>query len=245
LLVEKYITVEHGEIWTEKRGQGVPVILISGGPGSCNYLEPVSCLIDDACEVIMFDPKGCGRSSYNGDGYDIESALQDLERIREEYGHDKWIVVGHSWGADLGLAYSLLFPQSVLGYVSISGTGIQNDRDWKDTYNRKKAEKDELKPDFQFEANKIVHRSLINSWRSFIKKPLLLKDISEIQVPSLFIYAEHDIRPAWPIMQISNLITNSKYIEIKGAEHYIWLSDKNKLSEVLRDFIKNFSCSSK
>lgn len=244
-MVEKYITVEQGEIWTEKRGRGVPVILISGGPGSCNYLEPISCLIEDACEVIMFDPKGCGRSTSNGNGYDIESALQDLERIREEYGHAEWIVVGHSWGADLGLAYLLLFPQSVLGYVSISGTGIQNDRDWKETYNRERAEKDEMKPDFHYEANKIVHRSLINSWRSFIKKPLLLKDISEIKVPSLFIYAENDIRPAWPIMQISNLITNSRYIEIKGAEHYIWLSNKNELSDILTDFIKNLSSSPK
>lgn len=93
------------------------------GPGSCNYLEPLSYLIEDVCEVIMFDPKGCGRSSYYGNGYDIDSALHDLERIREEYGYTKWIVIGHSWGADLGLAYSMLFPQSMLGYVSTSGSG--------------------------------------------------------------------------------------------------------------------------
>ncbi|MBB4826426.1 pimeloyl-ACP methyl ester carboxylesterase [Sporosarcina luteola] len=77
---EKYISVENGIIWTEKRGKGVPVILLSGGPGSSNYLEPVSCLIEDACEVIMFDPKGCGRSSYDGNGYDVEASLQDIER---------------------------------------------------------------------------------------------------------------------------------------------------------------------
>ncbi|WP_235753856.1 alpha/beta fold hydrolase [Psychrobacillus sp. INOP01] len=240
-MVEKYITVEDGRIWTEKRGQGgVPVILISGGPGSSNYLEPVSFLIDDICEVIMFDPKGCGRSGYDGNGYDLESCLKDIERIREEYGLKKWVVIGHSWGADLGLAYSLLFPQSILGYVSVSGTGVQNDRGWKDIYNRKKEEIGELKPDFEFEANKMVHRSLINSWRAFIKKPLLLKDISQLQLPSLFIYAENDIRPSWSIRQISSLISNSGYIEIKGAEHYIWLSKKNELGEVLRAFIKTF-----
>lgn len=241
MLIEKYITFKCERIWTMKRGQGVPVILISGGPGSCNYLEPVSCLIEDICEVIMFDPKGCGRSSYNGDGYDIESCLQDIEQIRKEYGFNNWLVIGHSWGADLGLAYSLLYPQSVLGFVSISGTGIQNDRDWKGIYNRNKLVIDELKPDFEYGDNKIVHHSLINSWRSFIKKPQLLKDISEIKLPSIFIYAENDIRPPWSIKQISNLINNSRYIEIKGAEHYIWLNEKNKLSKVLRDFINNFS----
>ena len=64
--VEKYIEIENERIWTEKRGQGgVPVILISGGPGTCNYLEPLSALIDDICEVIMYDPRGCGRSDDN------------------------------------------------------------------------------------------------------------------------------------------------------------------------------------
>ncbi|MBB4826427.1 proline iminopeptidase [Sporosarcina luteola] len=135
----------------------------------------------------------------------------------------------------------MLFPQSILGYVSISGTGIQNDRDWKDTYNRKKVERKELKPDFEYEANKIVHRSLINSWRSFTKKTLLLKEISEVEIPSLFIFAENDIRPSWSIKQISNLISDSSYIEIEGAGHYIWLSEKDKLGEVLRSFINRFS----
>ncbi|WP_423408967.1 alpha/beta fold hydrolase [Heyndrickxia sp. MSNUG] len=240
-MVERYIKVENARIWTEKSGQGVPVILISGGPGSCNYLEPVCSLIEDHCEVIMFDPKGCGRSSYDGYGYDLESSLQDIESIREEYGYKKWIVIGHSWGADLGLAYSLLFPQSILGYVSISGTGIQNDRDWKAAYNQKKLLIDELKPDFEFEANEIVHRSLIDSWRSFIKQPLLLKEITQLNLPTLFIYAQNDIRPSWSIEQIHNLINGSRYIEIKGADHYIWLSKKNELAEALRSFIKSFS----
>ena len=113
-------------------------------------------------------------------------------------------------------------------------------KDWKDVYNRKKEEIGELKPEFEYETNMMVHRSLINSWRAFIKKPLLLKDISQLQIPSLFIYAENDIRPSWSIRQVSSLISNSRYIEIKGAEHYIWLSKKNELGEVLRAFIKTF-----
>ncbi|WP_306009520.1 alpha/beta hydrolase [Bacillus sp. MMSF_3328] len=158
---------------------------------------------------------------YDGNGYNLEACLQDIEQIREEYGLKNWVVIGHSWGADLGLAYSLLYPKSVIGYVSISGTGIQNDRDWKETYNRNKVEIDELKPNFEYEANKIVHRSLINSWREFIKKPLLLREISQIDLPSLFIYAENDIRPSWSIKQVSNLIPNSRYIVIEGTLYLV------------------------
>ncbi|WP_449536547.1 alpha/beta fold hydrolase [Ferdinandcohnia sp. Marseille-Q9671] len=235
----QYISIHNAKLWTEKRGNGVPVILLSGGPGTYNYLEPVAALIDDACEVIMFDPKGCGRSTSNGEGYELQSCLEDIERIRTHYDITKWIVIGHSWGADVGLAYSLLYSQSTLGYGSISGTGIQNDRDWKEAYKQKKLEIGEELPDFAFEVNKKVHRSLINSWRSFIKRPTLLKEISQLEIPSLFVYAANDIRPSWPIKQISNLIKNSTYIEIEDTEHYIWLCNKEKLREILREFIEN------
>lgn len=128
--MEKYLEVESGKLWTKKRGQGTPVLLISGGPGCCNYMEPVAELIDGFSEVIMFDPRGCGRSTFDGNGYDLDVALRDLETIRLEYGIEKWVVIGHSWGADLGLAYALEYPESIISFVSLSGTGIQNDRDW-------------------------------------------------------------------------------------------------------------------
>ena len=41
----------------------------------------------------------------------------------------------------------------------------------------------------------------------------------------------------WPIEQIYNHINGSRYIEIKGAGHYIWLR-KNELGGVLRILIQ-------
>ncbi len=239
ILTEKFIEVVNGNLWTKKVGQGIPVLLISGGPGVCNYLEPVAELIEEVCEVIMFDPKGCGRSSFNGNDYDIESCINDMEAIRFAYGYEKWLVIGHSWGADIGLAYTLLYPKSIISFVSISGTGIQNDRDWKDTYNRNKVKFNELMPDFKYEVNKAVHRALLNSWRTYIKNSNLLKQLSQMEVSTLFIYAENDIRPSWPIRQLSTLINHSQFIEIQGAEHYIWLQNKEseKLSEILKDLL--------
>lgn len=238
ILSEKFIEVENGLLWTKKVGQGIPTLLISGGPGMCNYLEPIATILENECEVIMFDPKGCGRSSYDENGYDIKSCIEDIEAIRRAYSYEKWLIIGHSWGADIGLAYSIQYPQSIISFVSISGTGIQNDRDWKNTYIQNKEEIGEEAPDFNFKVNKIVHRALINSWRTFIKQPDLLKQLSQINIPILFITAENDIRPSWPIRQMNGLIEHSEYIEIQGAEHYIWLHKKEEIAIILRDFIK-------
>lgn len=93
-------------------------------------------------------------------------------------------------------------------------------------------------PDFEYEASKIVHRSIIDSWRAYIKRPSLLMEIAELDLPTIFIFAENDIRPSWPIEQVANLIRNSRYIELVGAKHYIWQTKRKELGVVLLEFIK-------
>ena len=57
-------------------------------------------------QVIRFEARGCGRSSAVPP-YTIATCLADLEAIRQHYGVVRWIVGGHSAGADLALAYAL------------------------------------------------------------------------------------------------------------------------------------------
>lgn len=236
-LEEQFIETSECHLWTAKQGQGIPVLLISGGPGCADYLEPVASLIEDICEVIRFDPRGCGRSESDDTEYGVKECIEDMERIREYYKIKKWIVIGHSWGADLALAYAILQPHSLLGFVSISGTGIQNDRDWKRAYKEGLEGRGETCPDFVYAYNKEVHRSLISSWREYIKQPNILKDISKIEIPTLFIHGQRDIRPSWPILQIASLINGAQTIEIEEAEHYIWMQNESILREVLRKYV--------
>ena len=58
--------------------------------------------------------------------------LQDIERIREHLGIDKWLVFGGSWGATLGLLYAQSHPSRVLALI-LRGTRSwrgQKDLDW-------------------------------------------------------------------------------------------------------------------
>ncbi len=51
--------------------------------------------------------------------------------------------------------------------------------------------------------NDEVNHQLNASWRATIKKPGLLRQIAELEVPSLFIYGSADIRPSWPTEQLA------------------------------------------
>ena len=122
-------------LYAEETGnpQGIPVIFLHGGPGSgCNenhrrYFNPKK------YRVVLFDQRGCHRSTPAGEteNNSTQDLLQDIERIREHLGIDRWMVFGGSWGATLGLLYAQSHPSRVLALV-LRGTFLarQTDLDW-------------------------------------------------------------------------------------------------------------------
>jgi len=119
-MTEQYVRSEGARLWTIVQGSGMPVVLCNGGPGCCDYLAPVAAMLDDRAQVIRFEARGCGRSDPLPP-YTLETCLTDLEAVRQHYGVERWIVGGHSAGADLALAYALAYPERVLGFICISG----------------------------------------------------------------------------------------------------------------------------
>src|SRR5262245_46618245 len=136
---ETIISSDGVNIWTTSKGNGYPVMLCNGGPGCCDYLEPVAEMFGDAARVIRFEERGCGRSA-PVPPYDIKTSLSDLENIREYYRIDRWIIGGHSWGSDLALFYALEHTLHVSGLICISGGRIHSDRRWYAEYKRREEE---------------------------------------------------------------------------------------------------------
>jgi proline iminopeptidase len=233
---ENYINSNGVRIWTVVQGSGVPFLLCNGGPGCCDYLGPVAAMITDVAKVIRFEQRGCGRSEAVGP-YDLETCLADLESIREHYGIDQWIVGGHSWGPDLAIAYAVTYPQRVLGIVGISGGVLHKDRAWSEQYHRLKDTVGETNPEFLYPPNMDVNRDINASWSEFVRKPKLLREVADLDVPALFIYGEKDIRPGWPVEQTANLLGRGRFVLIKDAPHVIWLSHGAAMEDHLRRFV--------
>lgn len=194
-------------------------------------------MLEDRCQVIRFEPRGCGRSTYDG-WYHLERTVEDMEAIRNAYKIERWIIAGHSAGPDLALAYTIQYPQHVLGIIGIAGGRIVNDREWSAAYKKNKAERGENYGGKIFQADPEVNRIGNQSWRAYIKRPELLYEIAHIQVPAIFINAGNDIRPNWPTQQLAALIPNGQYFEIPEAEHCIWLTHDRELKALLQDAVR-------
>lgn len=107
------------ELYVESvgRADGIPAVYLHGGPGSGCQPDHRRLFDPDRFCAVLFDQRGCGRSRPKGSREHNTTAhlISDMERIREKFGFDRWMVVGGSWGATLALAYAQAHPERVSG----------------------------------------------------------------------------------------------------------------------------------
>jgi proline iminopeptidase len=112
-----------------------PVILLHGGPGMWDYLEPVAWMLEPLTIVHRFDQRGCGGSDPS-DQHTVARYLADIEILRQHWHHDAWIVIGQSFGATLALAYAFAHPERTIAMGYLNGVGVG---DWRGPYRRERA----------------------------------------------------------------------------------------------------------
>ncbi len=108
---------------------GKPAVVLHGGPGSGSYPGQRRWFDPSAYRIVQFDQRGCGRSmpAVSDAATDLstnttEYLIGDIERLREHFGVDRWLVCGASWGVTLGLAYAERHPERVSELIFISVT---------------------------------------------------------------------------------------------------------------------------
>lgn len=101
------------------RRDGPVALVLHGGPGSGFSERLRSFFNPDQFRVIAFDQRGCGRSTPRGEcrANTTAHALADIEQLRQTLGVARWLVVGGSWGATLGLAYATQHADQVSGLL--------------------------------------------------------------------------------------------------------------------------------
>ncbi|HRP96018.1 MAG TPA: prolyl aminopeptidase [Rhodocyclaceae bacterium] len=98
---------------------GVPALVLHGGPGSGCNPRMRSLLDPQGFRVVLFDQRGCGRSTPRGAcaANHTDALVADIERLREHLGIARWLVFGGSWGASLGVAYCARHAGACLGAI--------------------------------------------------------------------------------------------------------------------------------
>jgi pimeloyl-ACP methyl ester carboxylesterase len=127
--IGEFVTADGIRIHYLSRGAGQPVVFVHGADG---VLQDFALSILDRAaeefEAIAVDRPGHGYSERpRRDGGSPIIQARVLRSALMELGVERPVLVGHSWGAALVLAYAVDYPDEVAGVVTVGGHVIPHD----------------------------------------------------------------------------------------------------------------------
>ncbi len=237
-MTEALVPIRDATLWTRVHGSGPPLVLLHGGPGANDYLDPVAAMLDDLVTVHRYEQRGCGRSTA-GDHNDVATNVADLEALREHWGHDRWIVMGHSWGAALGLAYALDHPDRVVGLGYLAGIGI--DRAWRPAFEEACRTRRDLPTDPPTVLDRELNRVVQADWTRRCEDPELIGRVEALDVPAVLVHGTADLRPSISARRLAELLPRATFVSLPDADHVLWLSHPDATCSVLREIVGLFA----
>ncbi len=99
----------------ERRGKGVPLVLLHGYPLDHSIWEPILPLLENDFDLILPDLRGFGESDVSTGHYGMADLAADVADLLS--GLDIWqaVIAGHSMGGYAALAFVRAYPQRVRG----------------------------------------------------------------------------------------------------------------------------------
>ena len=104
----------------EQVGTGPDLVMIHGiGGNMAIWHFKVIPSLWDKYRILTYDLRGHGYSSMSETGYTPTNMAHDLKELMDHLGIEKADVVGHSYGGDVALYFSFLYPERVRRVVLI------------------------------------------------------------------------------------------------------------------------------
>jgi pimeloyl-ACP methyl ester carboxylesterase len=100
----------------ERPGSGPPVVLIHGLPGTADDFDAVTPLLAGH-RTLAYDRPGFGSST--GDYHPMSVQLATLRALVQRLGGAPAVLVGHSYGGTIALAFAERYPRLVRGLVLV------------------------------------------------------------------------------------------------------------------------------
>ena len=164
-----------------------------------------------------------------------------MEAVRSRYGCERWVVAGHSWGADLSLMYALTHPERCSGLLCVAGGRLTNDREWQAAYERGMREGRETPPAFAYPQNMAANKQLNADYKRYVQRPTLFREVAALAAPALFLYGGEDIRPSWPVEQMAALMSRARFTLLPGADHYPYRTHPDEVRTHAASFLRSLS----
>jgi len=257
-----FISYKNIQIRYTSTGKGRAVVLLHGFLENLDMWSNIAPILAKKNRVITLDLLGHGESGNIGYIHTMEDQAQMVKAVLNHLQLRKYILVGHSMGGYISLAFAEIYPNIIKGLCLMNSTALADTQEKK--INRDRAIKivkqnhktfisiaipnlfsEENKSTFKTEIAQITKEALQLSSQSIIASlegMKIRKDRSEIlkkrNFQKMLIIGKKD-----PVLDYKSLIkqakkTNVNVVELLGG-HMSHIENKDTLLNTLKDFVKS------
>lgn len=245
------------QIAYERRGTGMPLVLLHGYPLDHRIWDEVVPLLEDDFEMILPDLRGFGQSQLVESQYTIADMAADVAALLDELGIENTYIAGHSMGGYIALAFVRNYAQRVLGLGLIASQALGDSPERKDG---RYAAADEimrtgvgpvvesmspkLTPDERVQAHVrdlVAEQSpigLANALKAMGERLDATLVLPSFTFPVVIVHGTADeLIPVERAREIKATIKPAYLTELSGGGHMPMLEDPQKTADTLRKFL--------
>lgn len=103
---------------------GIPVIFVHSLAGNTQQWTAQLTHVRKSWRAVAFDLRGHGQSlRVAGGSYGIDALAEDVHAVVNELGFPRFILVGHSLGGSVAVAYEGTYPDRIAGLLLVDPSG--------------------------------------------------------------------------------------------------------------------------
>jgi pimeloyl-ACP methyl ester carboxylesterase len=104
-------------------GKGKDILCIHGITANCRCWDVMAAALSPTHRVLAMDLRGRGGSDKPSTGYSLAHHIRDITCVLNDLGTERVVLMGHSLGAFISLAYAAHHPERVDRIVLVDGGG--------------------------------------------------------------------------------------------------------------------------
>lgn len=244
-------------------GKGRVVVLLHGFLGSSEIWKHTQQELARSYRVIAIDLPGHGKTPCFGYAHSMDLMAKCVKAVMDSLRLKKFVMVGHSMGGYVGLAFADLFPDSLKGFCLFHSTAYPDSEEkkrdrlraialvksnktvyTKTTIRNLFAAKNlkYLKEEITF-ANDIARgtskQGIVAALHGMRDRPARDLILGLVEYPLMMVIGEHDnVLPAEQLLEQAKLMKNGTVLYLEHDGHFGFLESPRESNKALRKFIR-------
>jgi len=100
-----------------------PILCVHGITANCRCWDVLADVLAPEYRVLAMDLRGRGGSDRPPQGYSLNNHMRDINGLLDDLEIDRAVIMGHSLGAFIGLAFAAEYPERVDRLILVDGGG--------------------------------------------------------------------------------------------------------------------------